>query len=75
MDEFPKVKIICTERDTTYEVLFYDESDKSAYDFADEYIENNKGKMVMKVYWNNNSRIMWKYFVTWATIEYYAKGV
>lgn len=36
------------------EVFFFDHDFKTGYEHAEEFIERNKGKLEMKLYWINN---------------------
>jgi hypothetical protein len=55
MNEAHKIKITHNNN----EVFFSDKDSKTAYDFADEYIDENKGKFDMNVYYLKNDK--WKY--------------
>jgi hypothetical protein len=76
MDKFLKVKILYYKDNEQFEKLFFDKDGKSAYDLADDFIEENKGNIRMEVFVNANKATTdfdWKYLTTFTTMKCHSK--
>jgi hypothetical protein len=78
MGDLLKVRILYYKDGEQFEKLYFDKDGKSAYDFAEEFIDENKGKVKMKLFVNTNEiirDISWKCIAIFTTMKCHTKEV
>jgi len=76
MGELLKVRILYYIDGEQFEKIYFDKDGKSAYDFAEEFIDENKGKIRMELFVNVNKATTdfdWKYLTTFTTMKCHSK--